>query len=407
MSTSTWALCASLSLSLAAQDPAATPAVQDLAGKVEGVAKGETVRVTVWKYDMNRDAVDPLADGKADAEGVFRFKAVPWLREHDWGFNTTVVVAKAGDRAIGLLEVRGDHVDCSKLAVALAPAVAIAGVVVSGGKPVAGARVWPWAFKKPVPKKELGMRERGWDTLVGPLAIWRAETDAKGAFAIKGVPEGMGALLTVRHRDHAEGRLEVADAKVKCEVELVPGGVIQGVVRLPDGKPAVRATVSVQGHRAFFGQTQTDDAGHYEVRCLPEGPFNVWAESDEFTVVALHGVQVQAGETVKGQDLALVRGGFVVGVVLDEATGKPVKPGKSADVAMYGPARPNETGCQCVPLKADGTFRIRAPAGMNYVYLRAGDGWVATTGDGKFDVVEGQETKVEFQCKRGREAEPK
>jgi len=377
---------------LSVQDPA--PCVQDVAGTVKGAMAGETVRVTVWQYDMNKTTVEPIADGKADANGTFAFAKTPWVRTHDWGFCSMLVVARAGERAIGLLEVRGDHVDCKHLAVELLPATTMAGVVRGPkGEPVAGAWLEPWAF-------QLGADDKS-RVLLGPNLTWRTQTDAKGQFVVRFVPAGARVDVQVRHPDFAEASVWGADPTQRCTFELQPGGVLMGALRLPDGSAAVRAVVSVQGHRVpFFVQVRTDDAGRYLVRSLPEGVFNVWAESDDFTVVALHAVRVGAGETVKDQDLAFVRGGWIVGRVVDDATGKPVQPGASADVGMNGPARPPETGIQCARVAADGTFRIRAPAGTNHLYLREGNDWTGIASQGDFAVVEGEETKVEFRARR-------
>lgn len=68
-------------------------------------------------------------------------------------------------------------------------------------------------------------------------------------------------------------------------------------------------------------------------------------------------------------------GGFIVGRIIDANTKKPIVPGPRTGVAMYGPARGTGGSCQCTPVRADGTFRIRAPAGQNRIYLRAAMGY--------------------------------
>ena len=392
-----WSSLAIALACLVQEPPPPAPPTQDIAGTVQGVVAGETVRVTIWQYDMHRDAAEPIADGRADANGAFAFKGVPWMRDHDWGFHSMLVIAKAGERAIGLRELRGDAADCKRVAVELTPTIAMTGSVrTANGTPIANAAIEPYYFL-------FGTGDAN-AVLLGPNLTWHTRSDPKGQFVVRGVPKGVRMHLRVRHPDFAEATLFGVDAAARCDVDLRPGGVLTGTVRLPDGKPAVRAVVSVQGHAPgayLFKQVSTDDAGCYRVASLPEGMFNVWAESDEYTVVALHAVRVAVGETVAEQNLAYVSGGWIVGRVIDDATGASVQPGATADVGMSGPARPPETGIQCATVRADGTFRIRAPAGQNHVYLRVGAGWNETgRSAGDFEVVDGQETQVEFRARR-------
>ncbi len=381
-----------------AQDPAPAPHVVDLTGSVTGALANETVRVTVWDYDMRTMSVDVVADGKADANGRFVLRGVPWVRDHAWGFHSMIVVARAGERAIGVLGLRGNATATDALVVSLAPAVSLSGVVKDdAGHAIADAVIEPWVMQK---GKDLATQ-----VLLGRCLFWRTTSDARGRFVVRHVPAGMQVGLYASHADFAERSVVVDDSAAAGEVVLQRGGTLTGRLRLPDGAPAPRARVAAQGFggSTCFREVRTDDEGRYEIRSLPAGAYNVWAESDDYTVVALHAVRVDAGATVKGQDLVFVRGGFLVGRVVDVATGKPVQPGPDADVGMSGPARPTETGIQCVAVAADGTFRIRAPAGRNSIYLRPGRGWIARSGDGEFDVIDGKETVVEFRVARGGE----
>ena len=93
-----------------------------------------------------------------------------------------------------------------------------------------------------------------------------------------------------------------------------------------------------------------------------------------------------------------MRGGFIVGRIVDQETGAPIAPGPRTDVAMYGPARGSGGACEATPVLADGTFRIRAPEGKNRIYLRAAEGWSEPSE--VVEVVEGQETKVEWRLRK-------
>ena len=83
--------------------------------------------------------------------------------------------------------------------------------------------------------------------------------------------------------------------------------------------------------------------------------------------------------------------------MIDLATGKGVRPDTVVDVALYGPSRPRSgAAIESAKIAADGTFRIRAAPGANYVYLRS---MQPTPGLNAYDltVVEGETVEVEFK----------
>jgi hypothetical protein len=144
-----------------------------------------------------------------------------------------------------------------------------------------------------------------------------------------------------------------------------------------------------------YGDTISRDDGTFCLGGLAEDVYKVWAEANDLTVIAVLDLRVGPGDEIDAQTVQLVVGGFIVGRIVDRETGKPITPGPSTDVAMYGPARGPGGSCECTPVLPDGTFRIRAPAGKNRIYMRATVGWTET--QEVVDVVEGQETKVEWK----------
>jgi len=43
------------------------------------------VRVALWLHDYRTTSAQLAREGLSDAEGRFRFDAVPWLAPHEWG----------------------------------------------------------------------------------------------------------------------------------------------------------------------------------------------------------------------------------------------------------------------------------------------------------------------------------
>lgn len=367
----------------------AAPVTRDLTGTVTGIPEKQKARVTLWLNDMKKHSLEAIAEGFADANGAFRLPAVPWFSRQQWGSHSCMLIARAGDR-IAMVGLRGDDAKTTDLGLALAPAVELHGVLrdESTNAPIANAWVWPAIF---------GADMKIWFT--EPMLPWRAVTDADGKFTIRGLPECDGYRLRAGGPEHAKSSIEVKAPKEPIDVALSRGARITGTVRLPDGKPAKRVLVCGAANGAGFGTALSDDAGHFELTSLPSDTYKVWAEAPDLTVVAVTGITVGPGETAEDQTVQLVHGGFIQGRIVDKATGQPFVPEASTDVAMYGPARGQGGACECTPVLPDGTFRIRAPAGTNRIYLRAaGRGYSEPTES--VIVVEGQETKVEWQLER-------
>ncbi len=383
-------LALGLAASVAAQTSTA-PIVRDVRGTVRG-AGDEKVRVTLWHNDMVRGSLDPVAEGFAAADGSFEFRAVAWFEKQQWGSHKFVVVGRTSKR-VGVLEIRGDEAAVDQLRVELLDAIDLHGVLRAKdtGKPIAGAWVWPFI---------LGWRQQGgaavW--LTAPLLPWRATTDAEGRFTLKGLPPIGPMKLLAASDEFARTNIDVDDLQKLVEAELPLGGRVRGTVTMPDGKPAARVLVRTTSSGAGYGETMTSDDGTFCLSALEAGVYKVWAEVDDLTVVAVVDLDVAAGAVIENQRVQLVKGGFIVGRIVDKATGKAIAPGPHTDVAMYGPARGSGGSCEVTPVLADGTFRIRAPAGRNQIYLRAAEGWSEPS---EFvEVVEGQETKVQWQLVR-------
>jgi hypothetical protein len=365
----------------------AEPLTRDVLGAVGG-ARGERVRVTLWHNDMDRVTMNMMAETFAKADGVFAFAAVPWFAGQQWGHHKMILVARSRTR-VGLVEVRGEFANTNNVHIGLHKKVDLRGQLLdrSSREPIANGWIWPAIFKT---------TPQVWAT--EPLLPWHAKTDAQGRFVIRGLPEGIKIQALAGGHDHARTWVDIENSTEPVRFEIPRGGCIRGRVWRPDGKPAKRVQVETTSTEGGRGHTLTNDQGEYELRSLAEGTYKVWAEALELTCVAATQLQVQPGETIADGNVQLVHGGFIVGRLVDAKTGNPVQPGPHTDIAMYGPARGDGGSCQCTPVQADGTFRIRAPAGKNRIYLRAANGYNEPTET--VEVKEGQDTEVVWQLHR-------
>jgi hypothetical protein len=398
-----WFLGWSLAASVAAQGAAApAPFTHSFSGTVTGMAADskEPVRLALWLHDYKRSAATIVSDVRAGEGGSFAFTGVPWLRAHEWGFAFFVLIARQGDRC-ALSYLRGDDAARAPLSVALAPTVTLRGKVRDdGGKPIAGATVALAGLMRGEGD------QRSYCFFAETPPQWQTRSGADGAFAIAGVPSGWACSVRALHERWVECRIDhaVNDRAIDdtYDFALTPGAVLVGRVLDAVSRPCVRTRVCAQGiHSSAWRTAFTDDQGCYRLGSLPPDAFNVWIDCEDRTCAALASVAARAGEETKCDDLIAIEGGFLVGTVIDDATGKPVQPGASGDVAIYGPSRPRSgAGCDCSPVRADGTFKIRVAPGSNYIYLRADEGWDGPGNEFTVDVEAGRETKVEFHVRR-------
>ena len=362
----------------------AKPLTCDLAGAVAG-DQGERVQLTAWHNDSSRVSMDMMAVTFANPDGVFTFKHLPWFSAQQWGQHKVIVVARSKSR-IGMFEVHNDRTDTGNLHIPMRQKVNLRGRLLDrvSGKPIVNGWIWPSIF---------GKSHEVWAT--EPLLPWLARTDEQGRFVLKGLPKGLFLKALAGGPDHARTWIDIEDSEQLLTSKLPRGGRITGRVLNPDGTPAARVQVNTSSTEGGRGHALSNDQGEYTLTSLGPGRYKVWAEVDDLTCIAATDLAVTTGTVLSKQTVQLVKGGFIVGRIVDANTGKPIVPGPHTDVAMYGPARGDGGSCQRTPVQADGTFRIRAPAGKNRIYLRAAMGYKEPS---EFvQVVEGQETEVVWE----------
>ena len=217
--------------------------------------------------------------------------------------------------------------------------------------------------------------------------------------------------LYVRCLSFGEKRVDYSKVPSTVDVRLERAAIVQGRVVYGDsGKPAAGVRVQFQGIKdSAWGRAETDADGRYRFDSLGPDKYNIWASKDGYTMRAIDSFEALPGTTKTVADLRLVRGGFIVGNVVDADTGQPFYPSDAKappwfrpDVAMYGPSRPRSgPACEVTPIQADGSFRIRAAPGNNYVYLRVYNRSRAVPPAAMdVDVAEGQVVTVQFKVRQ-------
>ena len=258
------------------------------------------------------------------------------------------------------------------------------------GKPVAGLAVFPI----------LAIRREGeaFSFIQMPPDLQKAlakKTAADGSVEFEGMPQGVQTRLDVEDERFAHPSdnlaLDKAATTLAKLTTLALGGWIGGTVTR-DGKPAPGVKVSAQAQRGMgWGSTTTDAEGRYRIAQLPASLYNValdLPEDADRTARAFDGLAVTAGEKLTAKDFAMIPGSLVEGRVLTDDG----KPKAEYPVGIYGPAHPRSgVWVQGTTTDAEGRFRLRVPAGEQYVYTMmdgAKNNATVTTKDGETKSVE-------------------
>ncbi len=286
-------------------------------------------------------------------------------------------------------------------------------LLLPNGKPGANLRVVPTILvlnsQAPSEHSFLDMENKDLRAILGTT------TDANGNFVIQNLPQGAGVRVEVLDETYATTSLfgdQIMLAKgptsTASPIKLRIGSVFEGQV-MRDGKPVAGLRVGSQeneqagsGFRGLGGSAVTDRNGHYRMTKLLAGTYNIMLDlQDTFdkdsTAAAHERVAIRQGETKSGLNFDLVPGGFVVGTVT-KADGSPAV---GYEVGIYGPAHPQSSAwVQSAKVQADGTYKLRVPAGKQFVYVMVPvnpESSGTNNQQATVKVVDGQTTKVNFQ----------
>jgi beta-lactamase regulating signal transducer with metallopeptidase domain/protocatechuate 3,4-dioxygenase beta subunit len=392
------------------------------------------------------DPATVISEVKSDASGEFVFKDVnaPPSDPHPQHQRVMFVTATAEGRAsaVGLESWRLNYSpDDNEIVIGSGEfpfllskdRLTVSGVVTDpSGRPVAGARVY--------------MGTSGGNPIPG---MWSAVTDQAGRYAINDLerwkknvveerdPDGSGSTtittrnsaaafnsqIRVFHPQYAITTEAVSEVPKTVDIKLKPPAIVEGkVVDQITSRPAADVVVFAKGigHDQFV-LARTDASGRYRLQLLKDH-YNIWVESHDRIAPVLKAVPAAPDKPVTNADFQLVRGGFVVGTVIDDATNKPLAGSKDKPyiVAHYGPAcvRMDSSDFQMVGVpelsigvpqetrvNPDGSFRLRVAPGRNGVYFIENYGETLQSPQ-IVTIADGEEKTIELRVKRSVPEDP-
>lgn len=239
----------------------------------------------IWPpvLDAAHDLPRPLA--RTDESGKFRL----WLTN----FGDSYLCARRGDALPSNIASIPPHADgtTERVELFLGPIGQTLEVRVVGpqGEIIANARVWACLTGE----RSLDLPQ--WSTI--PMQpnnkLWRSRTDSQGQATLEGLPRGLlyvGAAADGHVSEEFAIRLPHPELPVepsfhtitvadgRCTLTLLPGAMLEGRVRMPDGSPAARAAVRAGNENQIDSvTTRTDENGYFRLHNVSTRSRRVYA----------------------------------------------------------------------------------------------------------------------------------
>ncbi len=235
-----------------------------------------------------------------------------------------------------------------------------------------------------------------------------AETDERGEFVFRNLPQSAMTMLYIRAPGYAKAeRIGVPVGAKGLEILLKREGRIKGRLSYADiGAPVKNATVMANGIDLFHGRedANVDENGVFVVKNLPPGLYNLYlgVAPEGWTAVPKGRILVVEGQTVSDVNLSLIRCGVITGRVTEPDTGEPIA---NHNVFLHDAAHPESLGRRySAATDETGAYQIHAAPGRALVFASAPRdyediGEVSRSAD----VIEGETVTVDFQFSTGIE----
>ena len=368
------------------------------------------VRVRVFRVDSLNLTRKVVKEVKTDAAGKFQFEnlsaPVPHRRNppasKEIFYETYYVLAatKPG-RASRVNGYLVSTQPTQNVSIQMPAAGTLSGRVIDDkGRPVKGAKVYTHCYPsvQPIEGVLSDTTDADGKYAITDLAVWDVANEKPQKVGENAFEVVASCSFSVRHPEYGTEKPSYTKIPSTVDVTLEPAAVIEGqVIDRKTSKPVANAAVSIQGIHPTNGyqEVKADEQGRYRLTSVAAGKYNIWADAEKRTCIAIDSLEVKAGKTYSNKDITLVEGGWLEGRVTNAKTGKPISEweGQPLRVAAYGPARP-KSGAAVVsaPVDKNGRFGLRVAPGKNFPYIMTWEVWKRTEDFEKFR--EGIEVKV-------------
>jgi RNA polymerase sigma factor (sigma-70 family) len=317
-------------------------------------------QVTVYLYGTSNKY-----EGTTEKDGTFKIEVPKPNDNLKW--DRVSIVANLSRYSFNWAEVSKD--ETSNIIMKLPKPATISGIVSDkSDKPILGAEAVIAFFSF-----DSALDFNGNSFLQGGLVPnSRIRTDSDGKFAFRNLPEGVKVRIEVTGQGYTkEIKNSISAGTEGITIRLKPEGRIEGRITYGDtGKPAegIQIYAPSIADRNDYGNAITDANGQYVISNLKAGQYNVLLQpgyAEWTTIIAVEGVKVTEGQTIKDVNLTLIKGGIINGKVIDKDTNEPIS-GQWIDINDRSQPGPDFS----FPIYSgkDGTFQFRATPGKVKVY---------------------------------------
>ena len=243
-------------------------------------------------------------------------------------------------------------------------------------------------------------------SILNLIPIHPVKSDVNGIFILQRLPQGRMASLSVQAQGYAsKWQAAVPTGTKGLEFKLEREAQIEGQLSYAEsGAPVESATISAEciHPTAREGRASVDVNGHYVVRNLPSGTYNIYLQEGPagWTAAANAVIKIAEGQTASKVDMTLVRVGYVTGRVTDRDTNDPIA---NYDISMYDAARPApQKRSHSMQTDESGTYRFSAAPGSGLIFGSPPQGYQTEDYiDKNVHVVEAETLVIDFQFSKG------
>ncbi len=190
-----------------------------------------------------------------------------------------------------------------------------------------------------------GARELAPGTTTDEAGRFDLDTLAQGEFVIGVEAEG---FASTRLRNIASGREDL-------EVVLEAGAVLAGnVVAEADGKPVVKAEVTLRDREGGTFSGSSDQKGKFRAKGMGAGTYTLTARHPDFAPASEGSIEFLPGQRIEDHVIRLSTGFAAAGRVVDSDGGGPV-----ANAQVFLTAQGRQGGTKNARTNAEGAFEVK------------------------------------------------
>ncbi|MFC1528549.1 M56 family metallopeptidase [Candidatus Latescibacterota bacterium] len=227
----------------------------------------------------------------------------------------------------------------------------------------------------------LGIELSEYIVLQKALPFLKVKTDKNGHFLLHNIPAGSGGSVVATKPGFSETYEYLGPMGAKeVQITINRGGNIEGNVYYSEsGKPARNVRIIVKNASPIYhiNEVWADRKGHFTFENLASDSYTLYAVVDgdppEWTAHKIKDVIVKEGETTKGIEFYLIKGGLVTGSITNADTGEPIPDHfvsyNDPDIKQYNRIAYTITNKQ-------GAFTFRLPPGKTCIVTSKPNGYL-------------------------------